>query len=352
MTDKPKHIKIEDPTAEDRKHDHIKLAFESQTKEHEIDQRFFYEPLLAGHPDDTSIPSIQFLSKEFKMPVWVSSMTGGTALAGTINRNLAKACGEYGMGMGLGSCRSLLYSDAHLEDFQQRKYIGDQPFYANLGIAQLEMIIKEKKWSLVGELISKLEADGIIIHVNPLQEFLQPEGDQIIHPPIKSIIELIEKMDCKVIVKEVGQGMGYESLKSLLCLPIEAIAFGAHGGTNFSKIEMFRAEDEMQKAFTSLVGVGHTAMEMVHLTNLLKEELGTRMQCHQIIISGGVRSFLDGYHLTQLSDIPSIYGQASGFLKHAMGSYEELQKYVETQKDGLAMAYSYLKLKKTTNGGS
>ncbi|MDL5045489.1 hypothetical protein QQ054_05470 [Oscillatoria amoena NRMC-F 0135] len=87
-----------------RKKAHIDLAFQSQVSQIQSDQRFYYEPLLAAHPENISLKT-SFGSRELGVPIWVSSMTGGTGLAGTINHNLAQACNKYGMGMGLGSCR-------------------------------------------------------------------------------------------------------------------------------------------------------------------------------------------------------------------------------------------------------
>ena len=124
---------------------------------------------------------------DLKAPLWVSSMTGGTDLANTINHNLAKAAGEYGFGMGLGSCRSLLTSDEYLSDFYVKTLMPDMPLFANLGIAQCEQLITSGKTSLIKDLISKLDADGLIIHVNPFQEWLQPEGDRFNNPPIDTI---------------------------------------------------------------------------------------------------------------------------------------------------------------------
>ena len=336
----------DDPTADSRKRDHIELAFRSQIAQGALDQRFYYEPLLAAHPQRGSLKSFLFLGKTMRAPLWVSSMTGGTELAKTINHNLARACKDFGMGMGLGSCRSLLYGDERLADFDVRHLIGDGlPLYANLGIAQLDELIQEGELQRVRLLIDKLQADGLIIHVNPMQEWLQPEGDRFSRPPLETITDFLEKMDIPVIVKEVGQGMGYESLKALLQLPLAAIDFAANGGTNFAKLEMLRHSDARVAAYEPLAHIGHSAEEMTHLVNGLIDELGSRLRCKQVIISGGIQSFLDGYYLINKLRLGSVYGQASAFLKHARGTYEELYEYVDAQIQGLEVANAFLKIK-------
>lgn len=334
----------QDSTASSRKQDHIALAFKSQVNLNQIDNRFHYEPILSAHPKKDKT-SFTFLGKQMSAPIWVSSMTGGTALARTINFNLARVCGEYGMGMGLGSCRQLLYADEYFEDFNVRKLIGNQPLYANLGIAQVEKMLFKGEIDKIELLIRKLEADGLIIHVNPLQEWLQPEGDHISRPPIDTISELLQLTDLKVIVKEVGQGMGYESLKALFQLPLEAIDFGANGGTNFALLELLRSSDLQQQTYGGLATVGHSAEAMIDFTNLIINELGEKMKCKQVIISGGIKNFLDGYYHISKIQIPAIYGQASSFLQHAQESYASLQEYVELQVRGLAVAQSFLRVK-------
>jgi isopentenyl-diphosphate delta-isomerase len=335
-----------DPTAAARKRDHIEMAFRSQVTHGEMDGRFFYEPLLAAHPQADSLPSFSFLGKTLRTPLWVSSMTGGTEWAYTINHNLARACKEFGMGMGLGSCRSLLFSDETLDDFAVRRTIGDDlPLFANLGIAQLERLMAKNELYRIRDLVDKLQADGLIVHVNPLQEWLQPEGDRFANPPVQTIETLLEKTDIPLIVKEVGQGMGYESLKALFQLPLQAVDFAAGGGTNFAKLELHRSDPVKQEIFAQLAHIGHTAEEMVHFTNQIEEELGDRMQCRQVIVSGGVRGFLDGFYLTRKLQLPSVYGQASGFLKHARGEYEELHDYVQAQVRGLELANAFLKVR-------
>jgi isopentenyl-diphosphate delta-isomerase len=353
MTVKPNAIAVdklspkEDPTSDSRKKDHIELAFQSQIGEQTLDRRFYYEPLLYGHPERGSLKSFTFLGKEMKAPVWVSSMTGGTAMANTINHNLARACRDFGMGMGLGSCRALLYSDETLSDFDVRKEIGDDlPLYANLGIAQLEELIDMGELHRVKALMDKLSTDGLIIHVNPMQEWLQPEGDHFKYPPIDTIKRLLDTLeDIPLIVKEVGQGMGYESLKALLQLPLAAIDFAANGGTNFAKLEMLRSDSLKAAIYEQLAFVGHSAEEMVGITNHLLEELGDSVRCQEIIISGGVKNFLDGYYLINKLNLSCVYGQASAFLKHARTDYETLYKYVDAQMQGLELANTFLKVK-------
>ena len=338
----------EDPTAEERKKDHIALAFQSQVTQRELDDRFSYEPILAAHPNklEDHPANIALGGKEMQYPIWVSSMTGGTEWARLINHNLASVCQEFGLGMGLGSCRSILFSNDRLEDFDVRRLIGDHvPLFANLGIAQMEEVKDRSQWDAVKRLIQKLNADGLIIHVNPFQEWLQPEGDLIKYVPLDIIKESLEQLDFPIIVKEVGQGMGKNSLRALMQLPLEAIDFAAAGGTNFSKLELFRGTEAAKTIFNELVFVGHTASEMVDITNDLLLELGSDVKCKKLIISGGVKSFLDGYYLTGKSKLPSVYGQASSFLKYARGDYEELKAFVHAQIMGFKLANAYLQIK-------
>jgi len=329
---------------EDRKKDHIDLAFQSRISSGDLDRRFDYEPLMSKHPN-RDLPVQEILGKRMRAPIWVSSMTGGTAKAGAINRNLARACREYGLGMGLGSCRSLLQSEKHFADFDLRSIIGDEaPFYANLGIFQVEEMVLNGDISPIVKLVGKLQADGLIIHVNPLQEWLQPEGDRLAQAPADTIRSFLEMSDMRVIVKEVGQGMGPESIRAMLELPLEALEFAAFGGTNFAKVELLRSEEARQKYLEPLSRIGHDAVEMLGIVNhIVYEE--EDIPCKSIIISGGITNFLDGYYLVSKSVLPAVYGQASEFLKFASRSYEELSEFVSHQVEGLRIANTYFRIK-------
>lgn len=328
-----------------RKKAHIDLAFQSQVSQIQTDTRFYYEPVLAAHPTEINFPT-SFVGRQLNAPLWVSSMTGGTEMAGTINRNLARACQKFGMGMGLGSCRIVLDSDEYLPDFALRELIGNaMPFYANLGIAQVEELLAQGRVDKITELVKKLDADGLIIHINPMQEWLQPEGDKIQHPPIDTIKRVLDALDIKLIVKEVGQGMGPKSLEALFSLPLQAIEFAALGGTNFAKLELIRGTDSDNNLYGELAYIGHTAQEMSGFANQVLQKLGDKALCKQIILSGGVKNFLDGYYLMEKTNCNAIYGQASAFLKHAASSYEELEYYIEKQLQGLALAKAFLTAK-------
>ncbi len=335
--------------ASDRKLEHIQLALDSQTKLADQDKRFNYEPMLAAHPGNLDL-SIEILGKSMRTPIWVSSMTGGTGVARTINSNIARACREFGMGMGLGSCRKILFDKTHWDDFNFRDEIGDeQPFWANLGIAQVEELLLSKNIQAVVDLVGELRAEGLIVHVNPLQEWFQPEGNRLKQSPLQTIQQLLDQVKIKIIVKEVGQGFGPESLRQLLALPIEAIEFGAYGGTNFSKLEMLRGDQQKLEASLPFAFVGQSANQMVDSINLILKE-NPHPVCRQLIISGGIQNALDGYYLTSKSQLPAVFGMASAVLKHASESYESLTGFLENQIQALRLAKAYLKINPDYHG--
>jgi isopentenyl-diphosphate delta-isomerase len=328
---------------EDRKKDHINLALTNRTGTIEKDTRFIYEPLLSGHivPE---LPLVKLAGKAMKVPLWISSMTGGSGIARHINTNLASAANEFGLGMGLGSCRILLESEKHLPDFDMRNVIGDEyPFWANLGIAQLEQMVEQGTLSEVTDMVNLLRCDGLVIHVNPLQEWFQPEGDRLKNSPLDIIKEVVNQLDMPILVKEVGQGMGRESLRALMKLPLAGIEFAAFGGTNFARVEMMRRPSTDHELFEPMVYVGQTADDMLSDVKKLLYE-GVECKAPMLIISGGIRNYLDGYYFISTSPIPAVYGMASGFLKHARDSYSSLKGWASSHIDGLKMAHAYLRI--------
>jgi isopentenyl-diphosphate delta-isomerase len=327
---------------EQRKLDHIELTLKAQKNILELDDRFNYEPLLSAHPSLDKKLETKFFGKNLKAPLWVSSMTGGNAKANLINQNLAKVCREFGLGMGLGSCRTLLESNSHFDDFNLRPIIGDDlPLYANLGIAQIEKSLIDNSCHKIFQMLEKLSVDGLFIHINPLQEYLQIEGDIISRPPLETIKNFLKLSSTKVVIKEVGQGMGPLSLKALVELPITGIELAGFGGTNFSEVELLRRPqlNEQTHSLNALSRVGHSALEMVEILNGFSKN-----HPKDIIISGGIKNFLDSYYLLKKSTNNSVIGQAKNFLVHAH-DYEKLRLFVQGEIAGLHVAHAFLSIK-------
>lgn len=314
------------------------MAQGSQTASSTRDVRFFYEPLLAAHP--STAQETQFAEFKFSMPLWISSMTGGAKHAQGLNTLLAKACHEFELGMGLGSCRPLLEDRQSRADFDMRKHMPNRPLFANLGIAQIEKMIASKELGRVHAMVEELKATGLIIHINPLQEWYQPGGDLLKVSPLETVTKFVESAPYPVIVKEVGHGMGPASLKALMQLPLWAIEFAAFGGTNFSLLEARRNNEALP---AGLINVGHSAQEMVGFVNELKKS-GEKFRCERFIISGGVQDSLQGFALTQ--SLPgSLFGMANGVLKHAQNGEEALRSYLKNEMNQFSMAQAYLRLR-------
>ncbi len=329
----------EDPHAlADRKSDHLELAKKAQvagpTKSISLD----YEPLFGRHRAPSEIyQTIDFLGKTMRLPLWVSSMTGGTGAAGKLNRVLAAGCARHGLGMGLGSCRSVLESDEFFEDFNLRPILGSEvPFFANIGIAQLDELARKGELSRLDELVRALAADGLIIHLNPLQEWFQPEGDRFQRASFEVLKEYLPQATFPVIVKEVGQGMGPRSLQALCELEVAGIEFGALGGTNFSRLEVLRRAGTPEH-MDDFCQVGHSAGEM--LTNLL--QISKNRTLPALIISGGIRSSLEGASLLAQAPKTSVLGLAMPFLEQAGKGEESLSEYIISWGEALAMGREF-----------
>ena len=332
---------------EKRKEQHIRLAQMAQIPEKHKNPFFHYEPLFGVHPkEEDMVKKRPFLTGIIGAPLWVSSMTGGAREAGKINGFLARVCSEFSLGMGLGSCRCLLESDRFFPDFNLRPILGKEvPFYANLGVAQVEKLLEKGRAPELVNLVERLDASGLIIHINPLQEWFQPEGDRYQKAAIESIRGVLEETVLSIIVKEVGQGMGPRSLKALMHLPLQAIEFGAFGGTNFSKLESLRAQPQGDRdtgGKEDFVFVGHSAEEMVDHTNRILEE-EERPQCQTFIISGGIRSALRGLRLVNSSKGDAVFAMGEPLLGAASRGYDALRGFVRKQLEELAMARAFLR---------
>lgn len=331
-----------------RKNDHVDLAYQSQINQNQKLNHFNYEPLFTSHRsalNNTDKLERQFLGKQLRAPLWISSMTGGGSRSKKLNHMFAEVAAEFGLGMGLGSCRPLLTKSDSFEDFNVRKIIGKAlPLVANIGQGQIEELIRDNEMNRLNDLISSLDADGLIFHINPMQEWFQPEGDRFEKTPLEIIQLLLEELNCPLIVKEVGQGFGPKSMLALCKLPLAGIEFGAFGGTNFSYLETLRTQNNEQEN-DPLCYVGHTAEEMVNMVNhyIESSELSSK-ELPMMIISGGIRNYLHAHQLMKMSKFNTMYAQAGKLLFAAEKSKIDLQKYISAQIDGLKMAQNYLTL--------
>ena len=135
----------------------------------------------------------------------------------------------------------------------------------------------------------------------------------------------------------------------MLALPLEAIEFGAYGGTNFAKLEMLRDDPQKLEASLPFAFVGQSANQMVDSFNQILKE-NPNPACRQLIISGGIQNALDGYYLTSKSQLPAVFGMASAVLKHASVSYESLAAFLENQIQALQLANAFLKINPNYHG--
>jgi len=314
-----------------RKNEHLELARKAQLNASSQDSRFSYEPLFGVHTSAQN--KYQFLNWELDFPFIISSMTGGSEKARFLNNSLAHVAAKLNIIFGLGSCRSLLESDDRLSDFDFKSILGKTPLLANIGIAQLEALYLENDFQKLESLITSLSADGLIVHVNPLQEHTQLEGDKFSIKPVETIQWLREKFSGTLIVKEVGQGFGKKSLSALIYAKVDCIDLAGLGGTNFTKLESLRSGRE-----TCFAQIGHSCEEMIAHLN----ELGATIP---IIISGGVKSPLDAYYLRSLYKGPSIIGQASMVLSALEKGAEQLELYLRNFFDDYKVASEYLEVR-------
>ncbi len=184
--------------------------------------------------------STTFLNHKFGAPLIIDSMTGGTPEAAKINERLAETAEELGLGMGLGSQRAGLKSKELAETYSiAREHAPNAFLIANIGGAQLAkgLSIDEAK-----QIINMINANALVVHLNPLQELIQPEGEPKFKGVYQKIAELVKSLDVPVIVKEVGAGISKEVAARLQVLGVKAINVAGSGGTSWAGVEKLRAE--------------------------------------------------------------------------------------------------------------
>jgi isopentenyl-diphosphate delta-isomerase len=302
-----------------RKNDHIRINLEKDTRSGLTTGLEFY------HFRHRAAPEIDFnqvdLSQELfgrrlKLPILVSSMTGGTDEAGEINRILALAAQHSGIAMGLGSQRAAIEHPELSASYQIRKYAPDILLLANLGAIQLNYGYS------VAECMKAVEmagADALVLHFNPLQEAVQPEGNTHFGDLLAKVEKVCRTLPVPVIAKEVGWGFSETDVKNLVNAGVAAIDVAGAGGTSWSQVEMHRAQSESQALLASaFVDWGIPTAEAVKIACQAAPGL-------PVIASGGLRSGVDIAKCIALG--ARLGGMAAPFLEAVVQS---LEKSLET----------------------
>ena len=193
-------------------------------------------PEMALEDVDTAV---SFLGRELGAPILISAMTGGTELAYDINRRLALAAQEMGLAMGLGSQRAGIEEPALMETYGVRDLAPDILLLANLGAVQLNTGYGLEECLRAVESVG---ADALVLHLNPLQEALQPEGNTDFGGLLDRIAQLCRAFPYPVIVKEVGWGLSAETARALEGAGAAALDIGGAGGTSWSEVERHRSD--------------------------------------------------------------------------------------------------------------
>jgi isopentenyl-diphosphate delta-isomerase len=326
-----------------RKADHIKINLEQDVRSALTtgleNYRFIHEalPELDLNRLDTSL---SLFARRLAAPILISSMTGGTAEAETINLRLAEAAQEVGVAMGVGSQRAALEHPEQAATFQVRRVAPDILLFANLGAVQLNY-----GYTLdhCRRAVDMIKADALILHLNPLQEAVQSGGDVNFAGLAKKIEEVCKKIDVPIIVKEVGWGISEQTAKLLADCGVAAIDVAGAGGTSWSQVEMHRAPDEFTRQLAAtFVGWGiPTAESILNVKRAVPEMM--------VFASGGLKDGLDIAKCLALG--ATLGGMAGQFLKAAAISTEnaiEMMKLTKRQVEVTMFACGAQNLKTLT----
>ncbi len=253
--------------------------------------------------------SQHLFGKKLAAPLLISSMTGGTQEAEQINLRLAETAQEKSIALGLGSLRAALESPAAVSSFQVRRAAPDILLFANLGAVQLNYGYTVEHCRRAVDMV---EADGLFLHLNALQEALQPEGNTRFGGLIDKIEQVCKLLTVPVIVKEVGWGISGETARLLAAAGVAAVDVAGAGGTSWSQVEMHRMKDPRRAAIAAAFrDWGIPTAEAIRQVRLQTPDL-------PIFASGGLRDGIDAAKTLALG--ASLAGVAGPFLKAASQS--------------------------------
>ena len=305
-----------------RKADHIRINLEEDVQSGittGLEKYRFIHQALPELDLEVIDTEINLFSHKLSAPILISSMTGGTEQAGTINRKLAIAAQETQVALGLGSQRAAIEQPELIATYQVRRYAPDIVLFANLGAIQLNYSYGLDECQRA---VDTIAADALILHLNPLQEAVQPEGDTRFSDLLAKIERVCANLSVPVIVKEVGWGISRQAAKQLHEAGVTAVDVAGAGGTSWTQVEMHRAQDARQANIAAAFidwGIP-TAQSILNV-----KEMAPAMT---IFASGGLRNGVDIAKCIALG--ASLGGMAGPFLKAAAQSE---QKVIETIQD-------------------
>ena len=298
-----------------RKADHIKINLEKDVRSAlttGLENYHFVHEALPELDLNRIDPSLSVFGKRLHAPILISSMTGGTDDAETINLRLAEAAQEMRIAMGVGSQRAAIESPEQARTFQVRRVAPDILLFANLGAVQLNYGYGIEQCR---KAVDMIEADALILHMNPLQEAVQDAGDTNFEGLAKKIEKICKTIEVPVIAKEVGWGISERTAKLLADFGVSAIDVAGAGGTSWSQVEMHRAPDEFTRQLAAtFVGWGIPTVQSI--LNVKKAAPAVT-----IFASGGLKDGLDISKCIALG--ATLGGMAGQFLKAAAISTED-----------------------------
>ncbi len=297
-----------------RKYEHIRINLEENVASSlttGLERLHFVHEALPELDLDAVDTRVTLFGKTLNAPLFISSMTGGTPEAAQLNRTLAEAAQQAGIGMGLGSQRAAIEEPALAETFKVRAYAPDILLFANLGAVQFNYGYGVAQCQAAVDMI---EADALILHFNALQEAVQPEGDTRWAGLLDKVAAVCRALPVPVIAKEVGWGFSASTAKRLHEAGVAAIDVAGAGGTSWSQVEMHRAQTDFQRQLAAaFIGWGIPTADSI-------EQIHAALPEWPILASGGLRSGLDIAKCVALG--AQAGGLAGPFLKAANISLE------------------------------
>ena len=244
--------------------------------------RFVHNALPELDIDEIDL-STTFLGKRLQAPILISSMTGGFDLARKVNRNLAAAAQSLGLAMGVGSQRVAVEEPSAAGSFEVRDVAPDILLFGNLGAVQLNYGYTVEHCRRA---VSMIGADALILHLNVLQEAVQPEGNRNFKGLGEKIAAVCRDLEVPVIAKEVGNGISVEAATRLQRAGVKALDVAGYGGTSWSAVEAQRAVKQGKRPDTTFAAWGIPTEEALVSVRQALPDI-------QLIASGGVRSGVD-----------------------------------------------------------